>query len=146
MTSPTTPYDRDLYSWAAEQAELLRLRRFDQVDWPNVIEEIADLGKSEYRSLAAALEQLTLHLLKWQFQPERRSRSWTLTIDEQRTQVEKILEDSPGLKHRQEEALARGYKYGRRGAARETGLDLGTFPEFCPYTWADLINPDFLPG
>lgn len=41
MTSLTTPYDRDLYSWAAEQAELLRLRRFDQVDWPNVIEEIA---------------------------------------------------------------------------------------------------------
>ncbi|WP_338440993.1 DUF29 domain-containing protein [Synechococcus elongatus IITB4] len=73
-------YDQDLYSWAAEQAELLRLRRYEQVDWANVIEEIADLGKSEYRALVSALKQLTLHRLKGHYQPDRRSRSWQIPM------------------------------------------------------------------
>ena len=135
----TTPYDRDLYSWAAEQAELLRLRRFDQVDWPNVIEEIADLGKSEYRALVSAFKQLTLHRLKWQFQPQRRSRSWRVSMANQQVAIEQLLDESPSLRPRLDEALAAGYRYGRREAANETGLALEVFPETCPYGLNELI-------
>lgn len=138
-------YEQDFYTWALEQAELLRLRRFDQVDWENVIEELADLGRSEYRALVSALEQLTLHLLKWQYQPTRRSRSWRLSIDKQRLQIERLLEESPGLRSRLESAVAMGYKYGRKGAAKETGLAVNGFPECCPYSWAQLMDEGFYP-
>ena len=142
----STSYEQDFYTWSLEQAELLRLRRFDQVDWVNVIEELADLGRSEYRSLVSALEQLTLHLLKWQYQPNRRSRSWQLSIDKQRLQIERLLEDSPGLGSRLESAVATGYKYGRKGAIKETGLAAEYFPPQCPYPWELLMDEAFYPA
>lgn len=141
-----TNYEQDFYTWSLEQAELLRLRRFDQVDWGNVIEELADLGRSEYRALVSALEQLTLHLLKWQYQSTRRSRSWRLSIDKQRLQIERLLEESPGLRSRLEAAVETGYKYGRKGAAKETGLMVTCFPERCPYLWEQLMDEEFYPS
>lgn len=140
-----TSHHQDFYSWALEQAELLRMQRFEEVDWVNVIEEITDLGRSEYRTLVSILEQLTWHLLKWQYQPEGRSNSWRISIAKQRLQLERLLDDSPGLKSRLEEAIAKGYKYGRKGAAQETLLPLLTFPESCPYSWAQLADESFLP-
>lgn len=135
-------YDQDLYSWAAEQAELLRLRRYEQVDWANVIEEIADLGKSEYCALVSAFQQLALHRLRWQYQADHRSRSGRIAIANQQLAIEQLLDESPSLKSRLEEALAAGYTYGRREAANETGLPLTTFPEACPYALTALLDPE----
>ncbi|WP_017302723.1 DUF29 family protein [Spirulina subsalsa] len=138
-------YERDFYSWSCQQAELLRDRKFDQVDWSNVIEEIEDLGRSEYRALVSALEQLTLHLLKWQYQPQYRSPSWRHSIDKQRIKIERILEDNPGLVSRREEVVAKGYKYGRKGASKETFLEENVFPDVCPYVWEELLDEQFFP-
>jgi ribosome modulation factor len=140
-----TSHEQDFYGWALEQAELLRLQRFEEVDWVNVIEEIADLGRSEYRALVSTLEQLTWHLLKWQYQPDGRSNSWRMSIVNQRLQLERLLDDSPGLKSRLEEAIAKGYKYGRKGASQETELPLPTFPETCPYSWKQIADDSFFP-
>ena len=72
------------------------------------IEEIEDLGRSEYRALVSAIEQLSLHLLKWQFQPNHRSPSWKMSIDKQRIQLERLLEDNPGLRQQLDEMIAKG--------------------------------------
>jgi len=141
----TALYTEDLYSWAYQQAQLLRDKRFDEVDWTNIIEEIEDLGRSEYRALVSAIEQLTLHLLKWQYQKEMRLPSWRNCIDKQRLQIERILEDNPSLLSQVNEIIAKGYKYGRKGASKETFMDENTFPEFCPYTWAELTDEYFFP-
>lgn len=141
----TKPYTKDFYSWAYQQAQLLREQNFDQVDWSNVIEEIEDLGRSEYRALVSAIDQLTLHLLKWQYQKDLRSPSWRYSIDKQRLQIERILEDNPGLHSQIDEIIPKGYKYGRKGASKENFLDLNIFPEECPYTWAKLIDESFFP-
>ncbi|MGA0130913.1 MAG: DUF29 domain-containing protein [Candidatus Nanopelagicales bacterium] len=138
-------YTTDFYSWAYQQAQLLREKKFDQVDWSNLIEEIEDLGRSEYRALVSAIEQLTLHLLKWQHQKELRSPSWRNSIDKQRLQIERILEDNPGLQSQIPDLIAKGYKYGRKGASKETFLNEKIFPEACPYTWAELTNESFFP-
>lgn len=138
-------YEKDFYTWSCQQAQLLREKNFDQVDWNNVIEEISDLGRSEYRALVSAIEQLTLHLLKWQYQQKLRSPSWRNSIDKQRIQIERILEDSPGLQTRIQEAMSKGYKYGRKGAIKETFLDENVFPEVCPYTWEELVDEYFFP-
>lgn len=138
-------YERDFYSWSCQQAQLLRERKFDQVDWSNVIEEIEDLGRSEYRALVSPLKQLTLHLLKWQYQPQYCSPSWRLSIDKQRLKIERILEDNPRLVFRREEAVAEGYKYGRKEANKETFLEANVFPEVCPYGWEHLLDEQFFP-
>ena len=76
--------EADLYSWAVRQAELLREGRLAEIDAAAIAEEIDDVGEEEYHRLESALRVLMLHLLKWDHQPERRSRSWTLSILEHR--------------------------------------------------------------
>jgi hypothetical protein len=82
MNSST--HENDFYAWTQEQAHLLRTGQLHQIDLQNIAEEIEDMGRSERRQLESRLEILIMHLLKWQFQPNLRSRSWQLTIKEQR--------------------------------------------------------------
>lgn len=144
-TRPTT-YDTDFYTWTQEQAELLRQGRMADIDLKNLIAEIESLGKSEYRAFTSAIYRLTQHLLKWQYQPDLRSRSWLLTIGEQRRQIADLLQENPSFKARLEAALAKGYTDGRKGAAEETGIALYAFPETCPYTWEQLMDEVWLPA
>ncbi|MFK0730406.1 MAG: DUF29 domain-containing protein [Gloeotrichia echinulata GP01] len=139
-------YERDFYTWSLQQAQLLREKKFEQVDWDNLIEEVEDLGRSEYRALISAIEQLTLHLLKWQFQENNRCSSWRHSIDKQRIQIERLLEDNPGLQGKIEEIIAKGYKYGRKGAIKETDLPDSLFPVTCLYSWQELIDDSFFPN
>ena len=90
-------YDQDFATWTSETARLLRARRFDEIDIEHVAEEIEDMGKSEKRELLSRLSVLVLHLLKWKFQREKRSSSWKATILTQRTELGRLLEDSPSL-------------------------------------------------
>ena len=83
-----TNYEIDFYAWTQKQAELLRNKNIDSLDWENIAEEIESMGRSEKRQLKNRLKVLIMHLLKWQFQPNLRSRSWELTIKEQRLQLE----------------------------------------------------------
>lgn len=145
MSMEPSLYTQDFYRWACQQAQLLRKQDYAQVDWENLIEEVEDLGRSEYRALVSAIEQLSLHLLKWQYQPTLRSPSWRYSIDKQRLKIERILEDNPSLQSQLEEAIRKGYRYGRKGASQETFSEITTFPEICPYRWTDLINESFLP-
>ena len=138
-------YDGDLYTWSQEQAALLRARKFDQIDLEHIAEEIEDMGKSERRALESYLEALLLHLLKWQYQPSFRGRSWRLTIVEQRKRLQKHLRDNPGLKSKLSDAINDAYEFSRTGAERETGLPLSTFPQQCPWTFQTFSDPDFWP-
>jgi hypothetical protein len=142
-TPARADYGRDFYSWSLEQARLVREGRWDAVDRENVAEEIESLGREQFNKLESALRVLLLHMLKWDHQPERRTRSWALSIKDQRLEFEQILEDNPGLKSRQDEALARAYRRARIAAAKETGLDEETFPSACPYSWDDVTARRF---
>ncbi|KUL95056.1 hypothetical protein DK26_13540 [Bosea sp. WAO] len=126
-------YDQDFYGWALEQASLLREGRLSELDAANLAEELGDLGRAEFNSLVSALRVLTMHLLKLDHQPEKRSRSWDLTIASQRLELADLLKDSPGLKPRFDEALGRAYRRARLEASSETGLEASVFPEACPY-------------
>lgn len=88
----STTHETDFYAWTNEQVQLLKTGQLNQIDWQNIAEEIEDMGRSEKRQLESRLEVLIMHLLKWQFQPNLRSRSWQLTIKEQRLRLEKILQ------------------------------------------------------
>ncbi len=139
-------YDTDFYSWTQEQAKLLRHQQWNQLDLPNLIEEIESLGKQQRAELRNRLKVLIGHLLKWEYQTVRRSRSWLMTIRVQRRDLQELLEENPSLKPYLEEALQKIYESGRDLAVGETNLPLKTFPENCPYTLDEIFRDGFYPG
>lgn len=138
-------HESDFYAWANEQADLLRRRRLDEADIDHIADEIETMGKTERRELISRLEVLLTHLLKWRFQPVGRSRSWRLTIEEQRRKVVDHLGDNPSLRHRMDEALASAYAGALLVTARETLLELETFPAECPWCFAEVVDSAFWP-
>lgn len=132
--------EADYCAWVEQQVALIRQRRFDAVGWAHVAEELSDMGRSEYWRLRSALKVLLLHLLKWDQQPERRSRAWVASASEQRRRVSRCLKDSPSLKARLPELLADAYADARGLAAVETGLPDDEFPPVAPYEWSDLMD------
>jgi hypothetical protein len=133
-------YERDFYSWLMDQARHLREGRFAALDRDNLAEEIESLGREQFNKLVSALRVLMLHILKWDHQPALRSRSWVLSLEEQRLENADVLADNPGLKPRIDEAIARAYRRARIEAARETGLDQATFATRCPYGFEELTS------
>jgi hypothetical protein len=140
------PYERDFYTWAMQQATLLREGRFDELDVENVAEEIEDLGKEQARALRSSYRLLLVHLLKWQHQRRRRSRSWAGTIVRERQNAALGIEDNPGLKSQQRDLFLQAYQLARKEAAAETGFPLVTFPETCPYALEQALDEAFWPG
>lgn len=136
-------YMRDFYSWLMEQARHVRDGRWDAVDRDNLAEEIESLGREQFNKLESALRVLLLHILKWDDQPKMRSRSWVLSIDTQRLEIEDVLADNPGLQPRIAEALARGYRKARLEAAKETDLATDIFSDACPYSFDDITARPF---
>lgn len=138
-----TAYEADYYTWVNEQVALLTSGRLDEIDARNIAEELADMGRSEYRALESSIRTLVTHMLKWDQQPEHRTRSWIFSIREQRRRIERILAENPGLKSRRLEALDHAYLSARDWASFETHLDVSEFPKTCPYDWDDLTGRPF---
>jgi hypothetical protein len=93
------------------------------------------------------LAVLLAHLLKWQFQPGRRSKSWSITIRTQRKEVKYLLQDAPSMRRRfdDDEWGDRVWSKARSQAEAETGIDFDLFPEVCPWPMATVLEEDFLP-
>lgn len=138
-------YDADYAAWIDSTLKKLKQQDYSSVDWENLIEEIEDMGRSEKRRLESNLTVVLLHLLKWQYQPERRSRSWNASIVEHRRRVRKDLRDSPSLKPYLVSIRQESYEDAVRSATVETGLPTDTFPAECEYVIAQILDDDFLP-
>jgi hypothetical protein len=138
-----TLYDTDLYAWTRAQAELLRARRFDEIDADHLAEEIEAVGASDRREMRRRLARLIQHLLKYDYHIELRSRSWRATISAQRAAFADLLENNATLRSQLPEMLQGAYRLGREWALEETGLfDL---PEHCPYTLEHIQGGELSP-
>lgn len=126
-------YQSDYYTWALTQA--LRRGLFEDLDIPNLAEEVEDIARSEARELESRLGVLLAQLLKWAYEPEGRSKSWRLTLREQRLHVGKLLKQNPGLKPEIAEILRDAYESARLQAAKETPLEEDDFPVEYPWTF-----------
>jgi Domain of unknown function DUF29 len=145
MGSNQSLYDRDFYAWANEQAALLRGGRIKQADIPNIAEEIESMGRTEKRELISRLTVLLVHLLKWTFQNQFRSRSWELTVREQRRKLERHLDDNPSLKPLLGELLLVAFEDAVNETEAETGVSEKILPKTCPWTVAQVIERDWFP-
>ncbi|CBN57462.1 MULTISPECIES: DUF29 domain-containing protein [Kamptonema] len=138
-------YETDYLKWIETTVEKLRSQDYSNVDWENLIEEIESMGRSERRSLESNLIIVIMHLLKWQFQPELRTRSWKSSIFEHRRRIRNALEDSPSLKPYLEDIFAKCYSNAVESASIETGLPLEVLPKLCLYTSIEVLDSNFLP-
>jgi hypothetical protein len=135
-------YERDFYAWTAEQPGLLRAGNLSRADVAHIAEEIESMGRSEKRELVSRLTILPQHLLKWRFQPDRRSASWRLWIANTRDQLAEHRADNPSLRARLRDAMASAYRYARRNVAIETGFPEDTFPIDCPWTFEQAMQDE----
>ena len=139
-------YDTDFAEWTAETAELLRKRRFDELDLENLIEEIESLGRSQQHAVRSQMQRMLMHLVKQAIQPEREGTSWRLSIVDARREIRGHLEISPSLRRRLEAALQKSYRNAIKDAIDETGLaaDPRTLPipAACPYSLHDLLESE----
>jgi hypothetical protein len=138
-------YDQDFYAWANEQAGLLRAGRLSEADIEHIAEEIESMGKTEKRELISRLTVLLLHLLKWRYQPGLRGASGEASVQVQRIKLVDHLADNPSLKSQIPGAIVAAYRVGRIEAAAETGFGQAAFPQSCPWTWQEIMDPDFWP-
>lgn len=146
MSGLATLYETDFHAWALEIAQLIKTKQFDKIDVEHLAEEVESMGASERNALESRLIELMQHLLKWQFQPERKGRSWEVSIAKQRIGIDKILKDNPSLKYQYQQRVDDCYVYARRYAATETRLPISSFPESCPYSVEQLFDFEFLPN
>ena len=140
-------YEKDIVAWANEQASFIRAGRFDLLDLEHIAEEIEDVGKSEQRELETRMAVLLAHLLKWQYQPTHRGRSWLATIREQRKMIAIRLKQTPSLKKSLSDSdwKEAAWVSASSQAIQETGLDESAFPESCTWTTEQILNQEFLP-
>jgi hypothetical protein len=143
--SLTALYEQDFFRWIQVTAAALRSGNFSQLDIDNLVEEVESLGRRDRRELQSRLTVLLMHLLKWQFQPEMRSRSWRGTLLEQRIRLRKLLQESPSLRSFLADAISECYEDAKLKACAETGLDSSIFPQALPYKLEGALDVDFLP-
>ncbi|MBV8772627.1 MAG: DUF29 domain-containing protein [Deltaproteobacteria bacterium] len=139
-------YERDYYAWTCIQVHALREHQVSRLDWENLAEEVEDLGKAERHRLEGHLESLLMHLLKWDHQPQRRSRSWNSSIREHRYRIQRVLRDNPSLQAMLPQVFADAYEGARFSAEKETGMELSAFPKSCPWAIDDALRDDFWPS
>jgi hypothetical protein len=142
----TNLYDQDYYLWIEQTVELLKQQKFREIDLVNLIEEIETMGRSEKRSISSNLRILLMHLLKYKYQPEKRTNSWLLTIREHRKRLQEAFKTSPSLKRYYREIFKECYQDAREFAADETGLQITTFPEISPFSLEETLNSNYLPS
>jgi hypothetical protein len=146
MNKLAVEYEQDIYMWTLHNAQLLKQRRWDEVDVEHLIEELETMARRDQRELVSRFIVLLTHLLKWQFQPTQRSNSWEGSIVEQRIQIMRLLKSAPSLKNYCPEAIADAYPDAVKIAVRETKLVAEIFPNDCPYTITQLLDESFFPN
>jgi len=140
-----TLYQTDFFAWTREQGAKLRARAHNDIDWENAAEEIESLGRSEQREIVSRLVVALLHLLKWQYQPDKRKGGWRASIWVQRYQLRKVLAENPSLAGYPGQELSQCYEAAKVAAEEETGLAFEIFPVECPYAVEQVLDDNFWP-
>lgn len=130
-------YEADETAWLDKSAALIRSGRHDRLDYENLASYLEDMARRDRHEIRSRLKILLIHLLKRDHQPEMQSRSWDLTIANQRDELKSEL--TATLRNHAEAILGKAYESAVKLAAMETGLRKDTFPKECPYTLDEIL-------
>ncbi len=140
MTMDKQLYDTDFCLWIDHNVSLLRQGNLQDIDVENIAEELDSMSRSDKRELLSRLTVLIMHLLKWEYQVDKRSKSWTSTIKVQRLGIKKLIKNSPSLKYNIEAVVIEAFDDAKYLFEDETEIDKNTLPITCPYTFEELMN------
>ncbi len=132
-------YESDETAWLEQTANLVAQRRFDEIDFEHLSEYLTDMARRDKGEVFSRLVTLLVHLLKWEYQPDQRSKSWRVTILEQRRELEQLLE-SGSLRRHATEVLAKAYQKAVQEAAAETDLAETSFPAECAWSLDEVLE------
>ncbi len=137
-------YDQDFVLWLDHAVNLLRQGKVQELDLEHFTDEIAAMSKREKRALESNLKVILVHLLKYQYQPQKRSRSWLCTLLEHRQRVARSLQDSPSLRSHLLSNFQEVYAQARSLVSTETGLGIDVFPVVSPFDLVQALDPAYL--
>lgn len=160
-------YGRDFYSWTVQQAEALKRRDFNAIDWDNLIEEIEDLGSAQKRDCKTVCALIIEHLLKIEYYREATDKvlnHWMAEIAIFRLTMAELVKENPGLKGHYRTLFPEAWSRGRniavirlaeydRDNAEQDGKPIPKrskterdrdrmLPVECPYRLEDVIAFD----
>ena len=138
-------YDTDYFGWLEQQTLFLKTGQLGALDIEHLTEELELAVGNERREIYRRFRILIGHLLKWQYQPDQRSASWSGTIRVQRKDLKKLLRDSPSLRRFLEVEAGDAYADAVELASFETGIPQSTFPDHNPFSVEELLNDDVWP-
>ncbi len=105
------------------------------------IEELIEaLSRSEKRALKSQLVRLMLHIIKWQSQPERRSRSWVASIKDARDEIADIQDETPSLNNAVIESL---WDKAFIIAKRDAEAEMGKKSEVQSVSWEEVFEDEY---
>jgi hypothetical protein len=137
-------YEQDFLAWTEMMATALETHNASDLDWAHLANEIRDLGISQKNALKSHLENVQVHLTKWQIQPARRFRSWEDSISNSRREIDVLLDYIHSLRTCLRENFERCHDRVYRRATLETHLPANTL---CPrWTLERVLDPGFLPA
>ncbi|WP_413171160.1 DUF29 domain-containing protein [Anabaena azotica] len=138
-----TLYEQDYPQWLETTLQQLQARDIENLDWENLIEEIATLGNEQKHKLESYLLQLLKHLLLYQHWslPDCKNH-WEVEIDNFRVEIRKLTK-SKNLYNYFLTVLDEVYNDAARQAKKKSGLNC--FPQTCPYTIEQILDVEYLP-
>jgi len=143
----TLIYEQDYPEWLEITLNQLETHNLENIDWEHLTEEIAALGNEQKHKVESYLRQLIKHLLiyeYWEAEKYYCSKGWIEEIDNFRSELDLLLE-SKVLYNHTIKILDKTYLKARNNAIRKSQLSAETFPESCPYSLTDILNPEWLP-
>ena len=150
MKNTSKLYETDFYQWSKETLRAIRERDIENLDWENLELEIESLTKSEERAVKSYLRQLLTHLLLYQYWYDKRLytiKKWEQEIYNFRTELEELLESKRLEKFARNE-FEKAYRKAIKKAVLKFEGEALTPPLFsnsCPYSFEQVLDPEFLP-
>ncbi len=115
----TELYLEDELAWLDTMVDRLRAGAYADLDYASLTEFLTDMAISERREVENRLMVLLAHVLKWRYQPDRRSGGWHATILEQQFQLSRHVGRGV-LRNHAKASLADCYADAVKIAAAET--------------------------
>lgn len=104
-----------------------------------------NMSQQQRKALKSHLVRLMMHLLKWRYQPDKRSTSWTRTIVNARIEIRDAREAMPSLNEAFIESIwEKAFQDAIAQAKAEMNLSRKDIFEPAPLTWEEVFEDEYL--
>ena len=125
----------DYALWLDNTISLLQRKKYDSVDWENLIEEIEQLARSQRRELRNRLTTMLEHCLKLYYSNYNLDyRGWSETIKRSQRELKELLEESPSLNQYWDEIFLDCYAKALESLRENRDYQSFPFPDNCPFS------------